>query len=285
MIYNRRKLFNMLEVEVEKANRYCRPLSLLLIDLDYFKEVNDKYGHNIGDIVLKTTTQIVADAIRKVDIFARFGGEEFVIICPETDIDGAVSLAEKIRAAVQQHSYPMVGNITISAGVSELFRTRIHQYPHQEGRRCSLFGKEERQEPGGSTKYLLNSHIIENFLCDSEAIEGSGYPAIDCSLNKHFGYLFLGKTIVDCAANMQLEFMRPVQRRYHGEIQKTSGSAVDSRPSPYLSPAILRYEFLQRHCELVCIPDRSIYAVGTEYFPSKLESLIKQFAIHHFSFH
>ena len=123
MIYNRRKLFDMLEVEVEKANRYCRPLSLLLLDLDYFKEVNDKCGHNIGDIVLKTTTQIVADAIRKVDIFARFGGEEFVIICPETDIDGAVSLAEKIRTAVEQHAYPMVGNITISAGVSELSDT------------------------------------------------------------------------------------------------------------------------------------------------------------------
>ena len=123
MIYNRRKLFDMLEVEVEKANRYCRPLSLLLLDLDYFKDVNDKYGHNIGDIVLKTTTQIVADVIRKVDIFARFGGEEFVIICPETDIDGAVLLAEKIRTAVEQHSYPMVGNITISAGVSELVDT------------------------------------------------------------------------------------------------------------------------------------------------------------------
>jgi diguanylate cyclase (GGDEF)-like protein/PAS domain S-box-containing protein len=119
MIYNRRKLFDMLEVEVEKATRYCRPLSLLVLDLDYFKKVNDKYGHNIGDIVLKTTTQIVADVIRKVDIFARFGGEEFVIVCPETDIDGAISIANKIRTAVERHPYPMVGNITISIGAAE----------------------------------------------------------------------------------------------------------------------------------------------------------------------
>jgi diguanylate cyclase (GGDEF)-like protein len=123
MIYNRRKLFDMLEMEVEKANRYCRPLALLLLDLDYFKEVNDKYGHDIGDIVLKTTTQIVENVIRKVDIFARYGGEEFIIICPETDTDGAVALAEKIRTAVEQHSYPMVGNITISAGATELSDT------------------------------------------------------------------------------------------------------------------------------------------------------------------
>jgi len=123
MIYNRRKLFDMLEIEVEKSARYHRPLSLLLLDLDYFKQVNDKYGHNIGDLVLKTTARIVEDVIRKVDTFARYGGEEFIIICPETGIDGAMSIAEKIRTSVEQHCYPMVGNITLSTGVAELSDT------------------------------------------------------------------------------------------------------------------------------------------------------------------
>jgi diguanylate cyclase (GGDEF)-like protein/PAS domain S-box-containing protein len=119
-IYNRRKLFELLGLEVEQAKRYGRPLSLIMLDLDHFKEVNDRYGHNAGDLALKKTTNIVENVIRKVDIFARYGGEEFVILLPETNLGGAAALAEKIRTAVERHSYPAVGKITLSAGVAEL---------------------------------------------------------------------------------------------------------------------------------------------------------------------
>ncbi len=119
-IYNRRKLFELLGLEVEQAKRYGRPLSLIMLDLDHFKEVNDRYGHNAGDLALKTMTNVVNGVIRKVDIFARFGGEEFVILSPETSLSGAAALAEKTRAAVEQAAYPVVGKITLSAGVAEL---------------------------------------------------------------------------------------------------------------------------------------------------------------------
>jgi diguanylate cyclase (GGDEF)-like protein/PAS domain S-box-containing protein len=120
MIYNRRKLFELLASEVEKAKRYTRPLSIIMLDIDHFKKVNDNYGHNIGDTVLKTTANIIAGVIRKVDIFARYGGEEFMIISPETNIEGAVVLAEKIRISVEKYFYPAIGGVTISAGVAEL---------------------------------------------------------------------------------------------------------------------------------------------------------------------
>ncbi len=120
MIYNRRKLFELLRMEIEKARRYARPLSLIMIDIDHFKKINDNYGHTIGDIVLKTTTDIIQGGIRKVDIFARYGGEEFIILSPETDINGAVALAEKIRSLIEGHPFPTAGIVTISTGVVEL---------------------------------------------------------------------------------------------------------------------------------------------------------------------
>jgi diguanylate cyclase (GGDEF)-like protein len=120
IIYNRRKLLELLGIEVDKAKRYSRPLSLIMLDIDHFKKVNDNYGHTSGDSVLKTTTNIVSTIIRNVDIFARYGGEEFIVLSPETNIEGAKVLAEKIRVAVEQYSYPSVGKVTISAGVAEL---------------------------------------------------------------------------------------------------------------------------------------------------------------------
>jgi diguanylate cyclase (GGDEF)-like protein/PAS domain S-box-containing protein len=122
MICNRRRLFELLRLEVEKSQRYNRPLSVIMFDLDHFKNVNDQYGHNIGDMVLKTTAVIVESVIRKTDIFARYGGEEFMILSPETTLEGAEALAEKIRASIEQHELPTVKKITISAGVAELSR-------------------------------------------------------------------------------------------------------------------------------------------------------------------
>ena len=90
-----------------------------MLDIDHFKKVNDNYGHNIGDIVLKTTADITGDLIRKVDIFARYGGEEFMILSPETGIEEALVIVERIRGAVETHSYTAGVRITISAGVAE----------------------------------------------------------------------------------------------------------------------------------------------------------------------
>ncbi len=118
-IFNRRKLFELLGLEVEKTKRYGRPLSLIILDLDHFKRVNDTFGHDAGDAVLKTTTNIISGVIRNTDIFARYGGEEFIIALPETALAGAAALAEKIRVAVEHHLFPAVGRITVSIGASE----------------------------------------------------------------------------------------------------------------------------------------------------------------------
>jgi len=120
MIYNRRKLLELLMLEIEKVKRYARPLSLIMLDIDFFKKINDKHGHNMGDAVLKSTTSIICGNIRKIDIFARYGGDEFIILSPETDKQGAMSLADKIRDAVALHSYPAMEPVTISVGVAEL---------------------------------------------------------------------------------------------------------------------------------------------------------------------
>src|ERR1039457_1940589 len=119
MIYNRRKLNDVMTIEIEKARRYARPLSLIMMDLDHFKRVNDTYGHSVGDSVLKATAHIVSGMLRIVDVFARFGGEEFIVLCPETDIDGAAALANKIRIAMEEFSHPVAGTVTVSAGVAE----------------------------------------------------------------------------------------------------------------------------------------------------------------------
>ena len=118
-IYNRRKFFDSLKEGVERAKRYGRPLSLLLFDIDHFKKVNDTYGHDRGDAVLKTLVHIVEKSIRKTDMFARYGGEEFTLFAPETTLQGAMELAEKIRQTVETHSFDEVGRITVSIGVSE----------------------------------------------------------------------------------------------------------------------------------------------------------------------
>ena len=83
-----------------------------MLDIDHFKKVNDNYGHNIGDIVLKTTADIAGYLIRKVDIFARYGGEEFMILSPEICIEEALVMVERIRVAVETHSYSAGVRIT-----------------------------------------------------------------------------------------------------------------------------------------------------------------------------
>jgi diguanylate cyclase (GGDEF)-like protein len=118
-IFNRRKLFDIMELEIGKAHRYARPLALVMLDLDHFKIINDTHGHHAGDTVLKFMVQVVKGILRKADVFARYGGEEFIIVCAETTMDGAFILADKIRQTVEAFKFPAAGRVTVSAGVAE----------------------------------------------------------------------------------------------------------------------------------------------------------------------
>lgn len=118
-LFNKGKFNEVLKKEVERAKRYKRPLSLIIFDIDHFKRINDTYGHKVGDEVLKELAKIIKSVIRKADFVARWGGEEFVILAPETDLDGALNLAEKLRQTVEKHQFPTVKNVTISLGVAQ----------------------------------------------------------------------------------------------------------------------------------------------------------------------
>ncbi len=118
-LYNRIKLDEEFSKEISRAQRFQHPLSVIILDIDHFKDVNDTYGHLVGDSVLVELAKILENNIRSTDILGRWGGEEFVIICPETDSTGAENLAEKIRENIEKHSFSTVGNKTASFGVSQ----------------------------------------------------------------------------------------------------------------------------------------------------------------------
>lgn len=117
-LYNRRKIDKILETEIEQARRYNHLFSLILIDIDYFKKINDNYGHLVGDLVLQTLSKLFASNIRKSDMVGRWGGEEFLIISMEKDLKKVLVFVEKLRALVDNHHFKTVGNITCSFGVS-----------------------------------------------------------------------------------------------------------------------------------------------------------------------
>ena len=118
-LFNRRALTDILQHEIERAERYVSDLSLLLCDIDKFKSVNDTYGHAAGDKALQAVAESLKIALRKSDILGRYGGDEFMIILPETSLDGAKKLAEKIRGAVNEISLelPMHQRISLSVSV------------------------------------------------------------------------------------------------------------------------------------------------------------------------
>ncbi|MFW0696237.1 diguanylate cyclase [Aliarcobacter butzleri] len=118
-LYNRVKLDKSLQEEMNRSLRYNTNFSIILLDIDYFKKVNDNFGHQVGDEVLIESAQILSKNIRNVDILGRWGGEEFLVICPETKIEDAIKVASHINAAIKLHKFTTYPNtITISLGVA-----------------------------------------------------------------------------------------------------------------------------------------------------------------------
>lgn len=122
-LYNRRKFNSFLEYEISKANRYKEQhLSLMLVDIDYFKNVNDTFGHLVGDNILQEVSKILTICSRDTDIVARWGGEEFVLMLPQTNIEQAYLVAQKLRATIEKHKFDDVKHITCSIGVSQFHK-------------------------------------------------------------------------------------------------------------------------------------------------------------------
>lgn len=121
-ISNRQKGAQQLLLEIQRAERYGTPLSLIMFDLDWFKQINDIFGHDVGDKVLTEVSGCVVSNIRANDLVARWGGEEFIVIVPGTNLAETYVLAEKLRSCIEQNPFPEIGSVTCSFGVAA-FRT------------------------------------------------------------------------------------------------------------------------------------------------------------------
>ena len=118
-LYNRYKFYLVTSQEINRAKRTGRPFSVILFDIDDFKTINDRYGHDVGDYVLRTIAKILRKNLRTYDYIFRWGGEEFIVLAPETDAQKAMQLAEKIRKLIEQYQFQGIPKITISLGVAQ----------------------------------------------------------------------------------------------------------------------------------------------------------------------
>jgi diguanylate cyclase (GGDEF)-like protein len=122
-VHNRRYFDEAIERELSRCRRYQRALSLMLIDVDHFKKINDTFGHLAGDAVLKEVAAAIRKRIRREDLIARYGGEEFAVLSPEIDHRGVVQLAQKVRKLIEAHEFRFDGTsipVTISCGTATL---------------------------------------------------------------------------------------------------------------------------------------------------------------------
>lgn len=118
-LYNHQYIYQQVKNEIKKAERYNRPFSVIMLDIDDFKKVNDTYGHQVGDGVLVKIAEGLRESVRDVDMAGRYGGEEFLIVLPETSLDNAYLLAERIRQKIEKLAFGKDIAVTISGGVAE----------------------------------------------------------------------------------------------------------------------------------------------------------------------
>ncbi len=125
-LYNRRFMLNKLEEEISKYKRYKVPFSILLIDIDFFKKINDSYGHDKGDFVIKQISNLMQNNIRNTDICARWGGEEFLILTPNSDLKAALTLANNLKELIEKTNFDIKDCVTVSIGIST-FNENLNQ--------------------------------------------------------------------------------------------------------------------------------------------------------------
>lgn len=121
-LYNRHKIDTSLNIELKRASRHGNDLSLIITDIDNFKSINDTYGHIVGDSVLIEFASLLKENIRDTDIIGRWGGEEFIIICQNSNLDEARQLAQKLRKCIEEFTFDKVNNITSSFGVTQFVK-------------------------------------------------------------------------------------------------------------------------------------------------------------------
>jgi len=126
-VNNRKSIETILIKELKRAKRYNHELSVIIFDIDNFKNINDTYGHNTGDKVLKNIAKVVTATIRETDYFGRWGGEEFIVISTETSLDNALLVADKIRSSIYSYDFEEAETVSCSVGVAEYTSEDTHQ--------------------------------------------------------------------------------------------------------------------------------------------------------------
>lgn len=217
-LYNRRYLDMIVEEEIERAERYDIPLSIFILDLDHFKKINDDWGHPVGDTVLKQTAEIILNNIRLSDIPLRIGGEEFLVLMPHTNLEGAKQAAEKLRKEIEMVIHPVVGKYTASFGVAErrrgetyhhlyqnadsaLYkaknsgRNRVESFIDENSESVSLYWKdawncgEEKIDNQHKELFMMSSKLLENYILTLDKEEALKYlDDILNHINEHFNY-------------------------------------------------------------------------------------------------
>jgi diguanylate cyclase (GGDEF)-like protein len=133
-LYNKRTMLELGAQKIEAAQRFGHPLSVLITDIDFFKKVNDTYGHDVGDEVIKGLGRILKETKRATDVVARFGGEEFVVLCDQTDAQGAHLLAERVREVLATTVFPTsIGPLSVTASIG------VASWPQGDGSWEALF--------------------------------------------------------------------------------------------------------------------------------------------------
>lgn len=165
-IYNRRYFDKRLAEEISRVLRYGMPLSILLLDIDYFKNINDTYGHNIGDVVLKNLGQLLLKIVRDADIVARYGGEEIAIITPHTPVSFAAKLAERVCQTVERtvlvkdtvNEEKRAISVTVSIGVAGINQQVVDQQTLVEKVDEALY----RAKRGGRNQVVVSDSISDS---------------------------------------------------------------------------------------------------------------------------
>ena len=149
-VYNHKFFDTIIDMEIEKAKRKEQKLSLMIMDIDFFKKVNDTYGHVKADHLLFHLAKLLKEKIRKSDILARFGGEEFIILLPGTNLEKAGKLAERLKKAINSDSILKKHNITVSGGASQ-FKSRDDKMKLKERADKALY----KAKKEGRNRFIL----------------------------------------------------------------------------------------------------------------------------------
>ena len=166
-IYNRKYFLDRLKMEISYARRHETPLSLLILDLDFFKKVNDQYGHLVGDAVLKQFAAEISTSKRHEDLFARYGGEEFVLLLRDTPKETAIAIGEKIRTKIDELVFSIDGNqikLSVSIGLATFFKNNYKNYETFLRTADSLLYRAKKE--GRNRVYFSKEGLSDSFKPD-----------------------------------------------------------------------------------------------------------------------